>query len=259
MDKRYRTWIKYSGAAALLWVAISSLTERSAFEDDGDTYGISVVLEPKDLDFYRDYLPAGLSMPENPLMSFFCMHVNLHSFRFMEGGVLLLCERDGTPGWAELGIYVENPLVYVQASTMMGSRKLLCRHVSLKPEGDGWRAVVKRFNKLTWSLDFTPADISEMGELKPWQYASLEGRAFHPQITEPRFQVSKIRRKVSVLDLGKVFPPDASKQTGMVRILVDSSYPWASMVESGSVHPGIFVKFAAQWDRIRSRGVGKKR
>lgn len=255
MGDRHRALIKYSGVAALIWVAASSLLERSAF-GDGDTYGISVVLKPRDLEYYRKQLPPSLSMPENPLLAFFFMHVNLRNLRFMEAGVLLFCERDGAPGWAEVGVYVENPLVYAQASTMMGSKKLLCRNISLVPEGDGWRGTVKRFVRTTWSLEFKPMDLSEMGELEPWQRAGFEGRAFHPQITEPRFQVSKLRRKVSVLNLGKIFPSDASKQTGMVKVYVDPSCPWASLVESGSSHPGMFVKFAAQWDRIRETGNG---
>jgi hypothetical protein len=250
VNARRNALLKASGALALVGLAWSIAGERPVIGGDKDTYGISVVIEPEDLEYYRSYLPPSLDMPERPLLAFFFLSVHLPLLRFMESGVLVLCERDGKPGWAEVGVYVENPIVYLQASTMMGSRKLFCERITLRPEGEGWHGEVRRFGKTAWSLGFTPRPIPEMGELEPWQLDGFEGRAFHPQITEPRYQVSKLRRKVSELDLGPVFPAQALKQTGMVRIGVDPACPWAGMVVDGGEHPGMFVKFDAKWDRM---------
>ena len=207
-------------------------------------YGIFATFEPADLDFYRSYLPPTLSMPEKPLVNFYMAEVGLKSrlTRFYEGGVLILCERNGDLGWAEVGVPLNNPLVFLFATIFMGSNKLMCRKICFEKEGDGWTAEVKRLRK-GWKLEFTPKPMSEMDGLEPWQEAWLAGRKYVAQITEPRFMISKISRKVHVLDWTPVFPGNNTMiQTGTAQLTVDPGQEFSSLVKSGSEAPAVFLR-----------------
>lgn len=214
--------------------------------DDRGVFGIFATFEPADLDFYRSYLPDTLTMPEKPLVNYYMVDVGLglrsRLTRFYEGGVLILCERDGELGWAEVGVPINHPLVYLYATVLMGSRKLMARKIGLKKEDDKWIAEVKRLSK-GWRLEFTPGSMSELGELEPWQEAWLAGKKYLAQITEPRFMISKINRKIHVLDWTSLFPGDSTRiQTGMARLTVDSGQEFSGLVKSGSEAPAVFLK-----------------
>jgi hypothetical protein len=238
-----KAW-KLLGTAALFGGATYYGVKKSALIDKSGSFGISLVFEPASLDFYKSYLPKTLSMPGRPLVALFVADFSIlpiRRVRFREAGILLLCERNGQPGWVEVGVNVDNPLIYLQATTMMGSRKLFSNGVKLRQEGEGWSGEIRRFGK-GWALSFSPKEMFEMGELKPWQEAGLLGTEFRPQITEPRYMISKIRRKVNALDLAPIFPADSDVQTGVARITVDPGQPWASLVINGAEAPAIYIK-----------------
>lgn len=222
--------------------------KRPEVPDKGDIiYGLSVVVEPEDIEFYESYLPKGLTMSEKPLVGFFIMYVTLPPSRFIESGILLACEKDGKLGWAEVGIFVDDPSIYVGGSAM-GGRKLMSEQVELKPDGKGWRTDIRRFGKEAWGLDFTPMPLSAMGDMPEWQAKSMAMEKYVPMLTEPRYGVSKMFRQVSVLDLGPIVPDDAEVTTGMMTISLDSTAPWGGLVKSGTEAPGVFIKFEPNWE-----------
>ncbi len=213
--------------------------------DDSGVFGIFATFEPADLDFYRSCLPPALTMPEKPLVNCYMADVGLtrsRLTRFFEGGVLLLCEKDGELGWAEVGVPINNIAVYVYATMLMGSRKLMAQKVGLRQEGDNWMAEVKRLSK-GWKLEFTPKPMSDLGELKPWQEAWLKGKKYFAQITEPRLMISKINRKVHLLDWTSIFPGDSTMlQTGMARLTFDPGQELSRLLKSGSEAPAVYLK-----------------
>ncbi|MBN2028534.1 MAG: hypothetical protein JW854_17415 [Actinobacteria bacterium] len=213
--------------------------------DNSGVFGVFSTFEPADLDFYSSCLPPTLAMPEKPLVNCYMADVGLtrsRLTRFFEGGVLLLCERDGEPGWAEVGVPINNIAVYIYATILMGSRKLMAQRVGLRQEGDNWIAEVERLSK-GWKLEFTPRPLSELGELEPWQEAWMAGEKHFAQINEPRFMVSKISRKVHVLDWTPIFPGDRTTiQTGTARLTVDPGQELSRLVKSGSEAPAVYLK-----------------
>jgi hypothetical protein len=221
-------------------------------------FGIFATFEPSDLSFYRTYLPDSLAMPETPLVNFYMVDTGLLKSklgRFYEGGILILCERNGKLGWAEVGVPINNPVVYLFATILMGSRKLMAQKVSLKKKEDGkWIGEVKRLSK-GWNLEFIPKPMSELGQLKPWQEAGLTGTKYVAQITEPRFMISKINRKIHLLDCTCVFPGDNTDiRTGMARLTVDPGQEFSGLVKSGSETPAVFLQagHTQLWDYIQN-------
>jgi len=241
---------RVASVSLLSALVLASGREKAVFPDNQDLYGLSVVAEPADIEYYRSYLPHPLQMPEIPLVNLYLWYVPLPPSTFMEFGILALCEWNGRPGWAEVAVFVRDPIVYIYGAAS-GSRKTVAEGLALRPEGEGWYGGVRRFGKDVFAVEFTPMDISEMGELGPYQQDGLAGKAFLPQITEPRYTVSKLRRKARVLDLGHIMPGDAQLQTGIARISMDPGFPWSNLISDGKESPGLFMRFKPHWQRGR--------
>lgn len=207
-------------------------------------HGIYTMVEPVDLDLYRELLPPPLEMPDKPVVSLFVVdYTEVHPWPmtpYLEGAVFLRAKYKGQEGWHCKTMPVTG-WIPNKGGRALGFPKYVTRTVSLYPDGDKWKGEVKDKSRLKLSLEFSPGLTRE---LIPREAAILEagpGKA----LADPVFlfvppDEGSVFQKVEMVN---VVQPVWSSSPGMVRITIGPDEPWAGLIAPGMVSPGFFAKF----------------
>ncbi len=221
----------------------------------GRAFGITLVTKPVDLDLYRKFLPKSLDMPETPLVGLFNFEFpikDLHKFipdgQMEESGILLYCEKDGVKGWAEVAIFI-SWMGYIIGS-LSGSRKVKAK-IKFIPDDESLLTQSIKNGKSLMDLCFKHHTFDSLAkdiDLSTWQQAMLNSESFLPQITEPRFIISKLFKQVNSMSLGPIIQ-DLKTTTGLVDFKVEQGHPWSGLVSSQNSVPGVFLDFTTDWSK----------
>lgn len=207
-------------------------------------HGIYTMVEPADLDLYRELLPAPLEMPDKPVVSLFVVdYTEVHPWPmtpYLEGAVFLRAKYKGQEGWHCKTMPV-NKWVPNKGGRALGFPKYVTKTVSLEPDGDRWKGEVKDKGRLKLLLEFTPGLTCE---LIPQEAAILEAGP-EKALADPVFlfvppDEGTHFQKVEMVN---VVQPLWSASPGMVRITIGPDEPWAGLVAPGAVSPGFFAEF----------------
>ena len=218
-----------------------SYEERGTWQD---FHGIFTVVEPADLELYRELLPAELEMPEQPAVGVFIVDyvivVPCPMRPYLEGALGIRCKYNGEVGWHTVTMPL-NDVVAREGGRSIGFPKYLA-DVTLAQAGENWNGVVTHEGVVRMYLEFTPGLTRE---LEPFEEELLAGGL--PRLETPIFQVvppgegSDLRR----ITLSDKVPAIWEESTqGMVDIYISPDDPWAGLIDPGALPPaGLFQKF----------------
>ncbi len=232
--------------------------ERNMFEG---FHGIFTVMEPYDINVYKEMLPKQFSMPPKPLVGvFFVDYYDTEPWHsqpplnpYLEASVLIRCVYNGKEGWFPLTMPVSTKAACL-GGWKLGFPKYVANEMILSPVNDGWigKAIFKEEDKdeeiTTIQLEFTQAQI-DTTDLPDWQADFLTGE----QISGLNETVINLIPLPSPLKGSIPFPINMtpptfrSRQTGYVKI--ETCPPWAGLppltglIPPGSVSPALFQKF----------------
>ena len=200
------------------------------------TAGIFTVIEPPDAEVYRSFLPAPLTMPEQPLVGATLLDMNpLNSklSRFQEGRITVkaMCP-DGTESWLVISTPVPT-LYHTREGVVWGWPKYVADEISFTPS----RAEVRYEGKVRYSLDFTPGPVDDEAALRDlgkveggntvsWHW--IQGGA-----CLVRQAGTRGGEEDRVLDW----------QAGMVKVHIRPEDPWSRLIPENSETPGFYSKF----------------
>jgi hypothetical protein len=221
--------------------------ERNIWQD---TYGIFTMVEPADLELYRELLPASFSMPDQPMVGVYLVHFvdtepwpmtpTKFLFPYYEATILLRCDYEGQIGW-----YSHVMPVSTEAAMIGGHRLGFPKYVAdewvLRPTEDGWfgAAVHEGRNRIT--LRFSAKPVSGLEKLTPLEQEFADGRGDAANLVGPVILLVPpgVGPEVNVIPCSP--PPLADRQVGSVRI--NLSEPYDGLVPDGTVAAGLYQRF----------------
>lgn len=199
--------------------------------------GISVafVLDENDLDLYRELLIKDLEMPESPVMLFYV--VDIYKVfpwplkGYIEASVCILGKHpNGTEGWYPFTMPVTGRLALL-SGVRIGYPKFKPDSLTLKPAGDNWVGILVHNGVSPFILEYSPADV-----VIPWKGDHNFRGSF--------FLRSKQEGKINQMDTIVHKEKSYTEETGIVKIKIDSTEPWAKLMKSNKKEvPGIFYNF----------------
>ncbi len=218
-----------------------SYEERGTWQD---FHGIFTVVEPADLELYRELLPDELEMPEQPAVGVFIVDyvivVPCPMSPYLEGALGIRCEYNGEVGWYTVTMPL-NHWVALEGGRSIGFPKYLA-DVTLAQADENWNGVVTHEGVVRMSLEFTPGLTRD---LQPFEEEILSGGL--PRLETTIFQVvppsegSDLRR----ITLSDKVPANWESSTqGMVEIHISPDDPWAGLIDPDGIPPaGLFQVF----------------
>jgi hypothetical protein len=201
-----------------------------------ESYRINVLVEPADLELYREVLPSQFDMPEHPLVQVIMLdQVDVGPWPltpYKEGSVNLLCEYRGQQGWHITELPV-NTWVAKYAGRTMGYPKYLADKVTFEQAGDKWVSEVIHDGEMRLKVEFTPGDWEE----EPvWQKNGWDMGGPVLNLMPP----GEGPEVVAVGSSGEM-APSAEITKGSVRIWIGKNEPWAGLIPPGTEAPGEFI------------------
>jgi hypothetical protein len=218
-----------------------SYIERGTWQD---FHGIFTVVEPADLELYRELLPAEMEMPERPAVGVFIVDyvivVPCPMRPYLEGALGIRGEYNGEDSW-----HVVTMPVNLQAACDGGLRsgfpKYMADEITLAQSGENWEGVVTHEGVIRMSLEFTPGLTRE---LEPFEVELMSGGL--PRLEVPMYQLvppgegPELRR----ITLESKVPDNWESTQGMVEIHISPDDPWAGLIDSSALAPaGLFMEF----------------
>ncbi len=204
---------------------------------DPDVYRVFTLVEPSDVELYRELLPDEFGMPEQPMLM--VMVANYRSYQ--EASIMMRCiTSDGEPAQ----YVVTMPLTHVRP-LIIGLEWGLPKYLAdMKVDRHGgW---VYQDGKVKLGLEFTPTT-SRLSALEQ-EYLSMRGADLTPNrgllMMPPTDDGS-----TAVLRIGgprEVELP--SREWGMVKIIIDSNDPWAGLIDPGTEVMGLLQMRGAPMD-----------
>jgi len=209
--------------------------------------GISLMVEPADLELYRSFIYPPLSMPEKPEVG-----VSLWDFnrpnpitRFQEGRVTVkaMCP-DDKENWLVISVPVPN-LLMCYMGVVWGWPKYVADSMTVTPT----RAEVIYEREVRLSLEFNPGGVNE---------AALKERGIFEFGKECSFHVDKGGTCLfRITSRGGESYKAVEWQAGMVKVYMRPEDPWAGLIPANSVVPGVYQRFLATggsdylWQKVR--------
>ncbi len=207
-------------------------------------HGIYTMVEPTDLKLYRALLPAPLEMPDQPVISIFVVdYIDVSPWpmtRYQEGALFLRSKYKGQEGWYCKTMPVTKWFPN-QGGRALGFPKYVADSITLTPESSGWKGEVKDNGQRKLSLEFSSGLTRTLTPKEEMAMKAGLGKT----LAEPVFLFVPPDKGPALqkVDIVNVFPPSWTTEPGMVRITIGAEEPWAGLVVSGVVSPGIFAKF----------------
>ena len=209
--------------------------------------GISIMVEPVDLELYRSFIYPPLSMPEKPEVGVSLWDFNRSNpiTRFQEGRVTVkaMCP-DGKEAWLVISVPVPN-LLMCYMGVVWGWPKYVADEMTVTPT----RAEVIYEGEVRLSLEFTPGGVDE---------AALKDRGIFEFGKECSFHVDKGGACLfRITSRGGESYKVAEWQAGMVKVYMRPEDPWAGLIPANSVVPGVYQRFLATggsdylWQKVK--------
>lgn len=221
--------------------------ERNIWQD---TRGIFTMVEPVDLELYRELLPPQFSVPDQPMVGLYVVHftdtepwpitVTEYLFPYYEATVLLRCEYDGQTGWYSHVMPVSTEAAMI-GGRRMGFPKYVADAMLLESTEDGWYGAALHEGGNRISLRFTAMPVSELGALTALQEDFVNGRGDAANLRGPIILLKPPAEGPEVNVLPCSPPPLAERQAGSVRISL--SEPYDRLVPDGTVAPGLYQRY----------------
>ena len=195
---------------------------------DPDVYRIFTLVEPSDVELYRELLPDVFGMPEKPML----MVMVANYTTYQEASIMM---RATTSDGETAQYVVTMPLTHVRP-LVVGLKWGLPKYLAdMKVDrSGGW---VYEDGKVKLGLEFTPTT-SKLSALEQ-EYLSIRGGDLTPNrgllMVPPTDDGS-----TAVLRIGgprEVELP--SREWGMVKIIIDSDDPWAGLIDPGTEVMGL--------------------
>jgi len=195
---------------------------------DPDVYRIFTLVEPSDVELYRELLPDVFGMPEKPML----MVMVANYTTYQEASIMM---RATTSDGETAQYVVTMPLTHVRP-LVVGLKWGLPKYLAdMKVDrSGGW---VYEDGKVKLGLEFTPTT-SKLSALEQ-EYLSVRGGDLTPNrgllMVPPTHDGS-----TAVLRIGgprEVELP--SREWGMVKIIIDSDDPWAGLIDPGTEVMGL--------------------
>ena len=210
--------------------------------------GISIMVEPADLELYRSFIYPPLSMPEKPEVgiSIWDFHRPNPITRFQEGRVTVkaLCP-DGKENLLVISVPVPN-LLMCYMGVVWGWPKYVADSMTVTPT----KAEVIYEGDVRLSLELTPD--SSLDE------AALKERGIFEFGKECSFHVDKGGACLfRITSRGGEGSKVVEWQAGMVKVYMRPEDPWAGLIPANSVIPGVYQRFLATgggdylWQKVK--------
>ncbi len=226
--------------------------ERNIWED---LHGIVTMVEPADLTLYRELLPEQFSMPDQPMVGVFVIDYLdtepwLVTFTrplrpYLEASIFLRCKYMDEAGWYSLTMPVTTKAANI-GGRRIGFPKYVADSIVLDQTDTGWIGKVVHQGKSPISLEFTAEPLANIGELVPIHDEFMKGRG-EAELKGPVILLVPPGEGPKVRVNSCSPPPLASRETGMVRIVL--AEPWNGLVPAGTVSPGLFQRFTLGADK----------
>ena len=240
----WRTALKTVFVIFVIWLFFrrTGCDQRKVPGTFQEFYGIFTAVEPVDLKLYRSLLPDVLDMPEQPGVGIFVVHYTHVNpwpmIPYYEGAVALRCSYKGEEGWHVITMPVTERFP-CWGGIQLGFPKYIT-DINLGPIKGGWKGKVIHEGRALLSLEYTPGIARG---LTPIEKKYLDGN--FNRIAEPVFQLVPPREgpRLNRVIFIPVVPPTWTEETGMVRVTIDESEPWAGLVAPGTEGIGFLQKF----------------
>jgi hypothetical protein len=217
-----------------------SYAERGTWQD---FHGIFTVVEPADLELYRELLPAELEMPDHPMVGVFIVDyvvvVPCPMRPYLEGALGIRCKYNGEDGWHTVTMPL-NDVVAREGGRSIGFPKYLA-DVTMTQSGENWEGVVTHEGVVRMSLEFTPGLTRP---LEPFEEEILAGGL--PRLETTIFQVVPPGEGPDLyrITLSDKVPANWESTQGMIEIYISPDDPWAGLIDPGALAPaGMFQMF----------------
>jgi len=212
------------------------------------TSGIFTVVEPADLDLYRSYLQAPLTMPEKPEVSTILVDFNRGNplTRYQEGWILIkaMCP-DGKEGRLVVSMPVPN-LLMCWMGVAWGLPKYVADEMTVSPT----KAEVIYEGEVRYSLDMTPGPVEDEDAVK-----ARVSSAVWPMLTFHPTTYGNCLLRIGGSSSGGSKVVDV--QTGMVKAYIRPEDPWSGLIPANSVTPGVYQRIVATggsdsvWEKVK--------
>lgn len=216
------------------------------------TLGLFTVVEPADLDLYRSYIGAPLSMPDKPEVSVILVdyHRGNPVTRYQEGWIMVKAKTPGgKEGWFSVSVPVPT-LLMCYMGIAWGIPKYVADEMTVTPT----KAEVKFEGTVRLSMELAPGHVDDEDALKERRMFGMDNAlTFHPKKDGSTCLINWFGRGGDGSRAGVV-----EWQTGMVKVYVRPEDPWAGLIPTDSAAPGVYQRVVPTgggdfvWQKVKS-------
>jgi hypothetical protein len=243
--------------AMVLSIALTGCGYKS-FKEKGqwqDFPGIFTAIEATDLELYRKILPKEFEMPDRPVVAMFIVDyvivVPWPMTPYLEGAVALSCKYKGQDTWHVITMPVTKKVACI-GGRLLGFPKYVADEITLKKDGDNWKAKVTHEGVTRMSLEFTPG---RTRELTPYEKDVMEGPIMRLEGEIYQLVPPEVGPAIKRIHMEYVVPSNWETNPGMVKITISPDDPWSGLFPQGIVSPGSYQRFTGgnniKWEKVK--------
>ena len=252
MRRSMAAWCQIAQALSVLAAGCSYkvlIWERNIWQD---TRGIFTLVEPQDMELYREFLPEQFEVPDDPMVAVYYadfvdtepwpMTATEFLFPYQEAATFLRSVYQGEVGWYCLVMPVSTQAAMI-GGHRLGFPKYVAEEMTLEAIDDGWLGLVSHEGTERLVLRFSRSSVFEGADFHPLQREFVEGRGV-ADLREQLHLMIPPGKGPEVKVINTQPPALAEREAGMVGITLREGYH--GLVPPGTVAPALYQRFTLE-------------